>query len=108
MGAYGERSDDFRERDVRLVALTSEGEEKARAMVEDEDLPFQVLHSVDVDRVEEALGLWVSRGERTFFHPAQILLEPDGTVAQACYQSGPRGRMRPEDALGLVESLRKG
>lgn len=109
MGAYGEAAEDFEEADVRVVAVTAEGEEKATAMEKDEDLPFPVLHDLDVDRAEERLGLWVKRSEkRIHVQPAQFILRPDGTVEQACYQSGPVGRLGPEEALSRIRSVRDG
>ena len=108
MGAYGEAHDDFRELGVTVRGVTSEDGEAARGMMDDEGLPFEILHSVSLERVEEALGLWVKRGEeRSFFQPAQLILRPDGTVARACYQSGPRGRLKPDEALEMLSSMQK-
>ena len=96
----------YDEADVQIVALSADDEEGARSMKEEEDLSFPVLYGVDVDEMEETLGTYVQHGDPEHLQPAQFILEPDGTLALACYSSGAVGRLSAEEALAFVKGAR--
>lgn len=92
--------------DVRVVASSADGREGAEEMKRDEGLDFPILHGLDVDDMQERLGLYVHEGERVHLQPAQFILGPDGSVHLACYSSGKVGRLRAREALDLIESAK--
>lgn len=96
----------YDEAEVQIVALSSDDEEGARSMKEEEDLSFPVLYGVDVHEMEETLGTYVQHGDPEHLQPAQFILEPDGTMALACYSSGAVGRLSADEALEQVKSVR--
>ena len=99
--------EEFREADVRRVAVSADDEEGARSMKEDEELGFPVLYGVDCEDVRDRHGLYIAeRDGRTHLQPAQFILDPDGTVRFASYSSGKVGRLDARAALEEIESAR--
>jgi peroxiredoxin len=92
----------FADADVRVLALSADDEEGARAMKDDEDLTFPVLYGLDVDDIQHRFGLYIEKGERTYLQPAQLIVDPDGRVTFASYSSGPVGRLDAEEALTQI------
>lgn len=100
MGDFQEHIGTYDDKDVQVVALSADGEEGARKMMEEVDVAFPILYGLDVDEMEERIGAYVEKGgEREHLQPAQFILKPDGTVALACYSSGAVGRLDAEEAL---------
>lgn len=99
MAGLQKKLDDFRDDDITVVAVSSDGETNARKMKEDEELEFAVLYDADIDEMKARLGLYTNEGERTHLQPAQFVLDGDGRVTLACYSSGPVGRLDAEEAL---------
>ena len=99
--------DEYRDADVRVVALSADGREGAREMEEDEGLDFPVLYGLDCKDVRDRFGIYIEkRTEKTHLQPAQFILDPDGTVRLASYSSGKVGRLDAREALDEIEDLR--
>lgn len=105
MAGYQDLLDDFEETGADLVALSSDDEEGARTMQDQADADFTFAYGLDSDEMEERLGLYVNRGERTHLQPAQFILDEEGAVRFASYSSGKAGRLQAEEALEEVRSL---
>lgn len=106
MAGLEEHSPQYEKADVRVVALSADDEGGAREMASDEDLSFPILYGLDVDDMNERVGLYVEKGEKTHLQPAQFVLDPGGRIRFASYSSGPVGRLSAAEALGVVESAR--
>lgn len=102
MAGFEARTSEFHDRDVRIIALSADGQEGAERMVEKEGLSFTVLYGLDVDDMKERLGLYVQKGEKTHLQPAQFIVDSEGKVEFASYSSGKVGRLSADDALGEV------
>ena len=105
MARYPDLLDELEETGADLVALSADDEEGARTMQDEVDADFTVAYGVDVDEMEERLGLYVNRGERTHLQPAQLILDQDGTVRFASYSSGKVGRLEAEEALEELRGM---
>lgn len=106
MAGLEERAPQYEDADVRIVALSADGEDGARKMVSEENLSFPVLYGLDVDDMNARLGLYIEKGEKTHLQPAQFILDPTGHIELASYSSGAVGRLSAAEALGVVESAR--
>lgn len=102
MAGFEEHADEFREQDVRIVALSADPEEGAERMMEKENLSFTVLYGLDVDDMKDRLGLYVRKGEKTHLQPAQLIVDAAGKIEFASYSSGKVGRLSAEEALDEV------
>lgn len=106
MAGLEDHSPQYEDAEVRVVALSADGEDGAREMAADEDLSFPVLYGLDVDDMNARLGLYIEKGDRTHLQPAQFVLDPAGRIRFASYSSGPVGRLSAVEALGVAESAR--
>ena len=57
------------------------------------------LAELDAVAVSEATGAFMQTGDRTFLHATGWLLDPTGAIVNACYSTGPIGRLTATDVL---------
>ncbi len=92
--------------DIRVVALSVEGEDATRALVAEHGLSYPVGHSADAETVAALTGAFVNPEPR-FLQSTGFVLDPSGRVLVSVYSSGAIGRLVPEDVIGLVRYLRE-
>lgn len=90
-------------RNIRLVAASSDPQDKAAEMAE--KIGFPVGFGVDQAMIEGLGGYW--QATRKFAQPAEFLLNPKNTIVQLSYSDGPLARTEAEDVLKLVDHLSK-
>jgi len=113
LGSLEKQLDKFAEKGVEVVALTTDGEERAARAKSEwglEKLP--VGHSVSLAKARE-WGLYISSGlgassagvdEPAFFaEPGLFLVRKDGTLYFAATQTMPFARPRFEDILPAID-----
>jgi alkyl hydroperoxide reductase subunit AhpC len=64
-------------------------------------LTFPLLYGVDGPAVAETLGCWYEE-KRNIIQPAAFIIDPERKLLNVTYSSGPIGRLRAQDALGLI------
>lgn len=79
---------------VRVVAASSDAQDKAAEMAEKTGLP--IGHGVDRATADGLGAYWEDR--RGFIQPSEFLLAPDNTILNVSYSDGPLARM---DAFGV-------
>lgn len=102
--------DKYAVRGVDVVAVSMDGEERARQTVEEwglEDL--SVGYGLD-EQQARAWGLYLSSGisekePATFSEPGLFLVQPDGTLFYAAINSMPFGRPDLEGLLGALDFI---
>jgi hypothetical protein len=57
---------------------------------------------LDAEKVAADTGARIQRGDRTFLHATGFLLDPQGSIVQSVYASGPIGRFTANDILKKV------
>ena len=60
-----------------------------------------MLYGVDGPKTAETLGCWYEE-KRNILQPAAFILDLQRKLLNVTYSSGPIGRLRAQDALGLV------
>ncbi len=60
-----------------------------------------MLYGVDGPKTAEILGCWYEE-KRNILQPAAFIIGPQQKLLNVTYSSGPIGRLRAQDALGLV------
>ena len=88
-----------------MVALSADDAEEARAMAEDHDVDFLLVHGLDAVEAAERIGAYHDP-EQGIVQPAGFLLKGD-EVRMAVYANGPIGRLRPEETLREIDYLRE-
>jgi len=93
--------EELREKDVSVLALSTDPPEKARETVEQEHLGFPVVCGLKLPDDADRIGAF-SDVKRHIIEPANFLLGPDRRILLASYAAGPLGRMRAEDIMQVV------
>jgi peroxiredoxin len=91
---------------TRIVALSVDDLDDARKTVEKHELDFPVLYGLDAAAVSEKTGAYINE-DPPYLHATGFVLDPEGTIAQAVYSSGPIGRLTAQDTAGLIEHKQK-
>ena len=60
-----------------------------------------MLYGVDGPATADALGCWYEE-KRNIIQPAAFIIDPQRRVMNITYSSGPIGRLRVQDALGVT------
>ena len=103
--AFQRAADRLAELDIRVVALSVDGEATTRQTIAEHGLEFPVGHDADADTVAAATGAFVN-DEPRYLQSTGFVLDPAGRVIVSVYSSGAIGRLVPDDVIGLVKYLR--
>ena len=104
MADFEEHADEFRARETAIVAASVDSPTEAAKMRDDEQLTFDVAHSLDVTDVAQRFGAFYDAG-RGFLHATGFVLAPDGTIAHAVYATGSIGRLTPQATIRAIDYL---
>lgn len=94
--------DEFRARETAIVAASVDPLADAEKMRDDEQLTFDVAHSLDMADFAERYGAFFG-AERGCLHATGFVLDSDGTVAHAVYATGPIGRLEPQATIRAID-----
>ena len=85
-----------------VVALSVDDKDTTQRLADGLQLgPVRMLHSADPDAVSAATGAF-TEARRGILHATGFILAPGGTVAQACYSTGPIGRITALDTMRII------
>ena len=110
-----DRVGEFAERGVEVVAVSTDGEERARAAKTDWELPdLTIGYGLSIEEARK-MGLFIStsRGKTSigieepamFNEPGLYLVKPDGTLYSAFIQTTPFARPKFDDILKAVDFI---
>jgi peroxiredoxin len=91
--------------DVKVVSLSVDDEDTARALIAKHGLTFPVGHSADAFAIHEATGAFVNP-DPIYLQSTGFVIDPHGDVVISVYSSGAIGRLVPEDVAGLVDYVK--
>jgi peroxiredoxin len=96
----------FKTENVDVVALSVDPLDKARETVEKLQLTFPVAYGLEVPPDAEKVGaFWEER--RKIIHATGFVLDSDKKVVDACYSTGPIGRITATDAISHIQFFKK-
>jgi peroxiredoxin len=104
---YQSQIDAFKQENVDIIALSVDPSDKAKEIVEQQNLKFPVAYGLGVPRDAEKIGAFWEEG-RKIFHATNFILDSDKKVVAASYSTSPIGRIVSADALGYIQFLKKG
>ena len=103
---YQAHIDQFKEANVDIIALSVDPLDKAKEMAERVKVTFPIGYSLEVPRDADKVGAyWEER--RKIIHATNFIIDADKKVTQACFATGPIGRIVAEDALRSVQGAKK-
>ena len=98
--------DQFKQENVDVLALSVDPLDKAREMVERVGATFPIAYGLEVPLDADKVGAyWEER--RKIIHATNFIIGVDKRVTQACFATGPIGRIVAEDALRSIRAAKK-
>jgi peroxiredoxin len=103
---YQAHIEEFKNENVDIVALSVDPLEKAKEMVEKSGATFPIGYGLKVPEDADKVGAyWEER--RGIVHATNFIIDSDRKVTQACFATGPIGRIVAEDALRSIQGAKK-
>lgn len=106
------RLDDFTERGINLIAISTDSEERAKKAGDTWDIPsLPIGYNLSLEKAVE-YGLFISKGisgkePDHFAEPGLFLIRPDGTLFFSSIQSMPFARPQVDDILNGIDYIMK-
>jgi len=98
--------DEFKQENVDVVALSVDPLDQAKEMVKRVGATFPIAYGLKVPQDADRVGAyWEER--RKIIHATNFIIDPDRKVTQACFATGPIGRIVAEDALRSIQGAKK-
>ena len=89
-----------------MVALSVDPLDKAKEMVERTGATFPIGYGLKVPEDADKVGAyWEER--RGIFHATNFTIDSNGKVLQACFATGPIGRITAADALSSIRGTKR-
>ncbi|NKB80843.1 MAG: redoxin family protein [Nitrospirales bacterium] len=104
--------DQFLASHAEIVAVSSDPEEKAKAMTESTELTFPVAYGLSIEQMQD-LGLYISHPrspqetDRPFPEPGMFAVNAEGKVHLIDISNTPFNRSNPEELLETVEWIQE-
>ena len=106
MADFQAHIEEFKHENTDVVALSVDPLEKAREMVEKTAATFPIGYGLKVPQDADKVGAyWEER--RKIIHATNFIIDSDRKVTQACFATGPIGRIVAEDALRSIQGAKK-
>ena len=87
---------------MRVAAASVDPIDNVRRLKEGLRVGFPMYAEVDAAAVSEATGAHVHTGDKMYLHATGFLVNPEGTVINAVYSTGPIGRFTASEILRKV------
>jgi peroxiredoxin len=98
--------EEFRRENTNVVALSVDPLDKAKEMVEKTGATFPIGYGLKVPEDADKIGAyWEDR--RKIIHATNFIIDSDKKVTQACFATGPIGRIVAVDALSSITGAKK-
>ena len=106
MADYQEHIEEFRQENVDIITLSVDPLDKAKEMAERVRATFPIGYGLKVPEDADKVGAyWEER--RKIIHATNFIIGSDKKLTQACYATGPIGRIVAEDALRSIQGAKK-
>ena len=106
MADYQAHIDQFEQENVDVIALSVDPLDKAKEMAERVQATFPIAYGLEVPRDADKVGAyWEER--RKIIHATNFIIDADKKITQACFATGPIGRIVAEDALRSIQGAKK-
>lgn len=93
----------FTDKDVSIIAASSETLEEATETVAKSGVSYPVGYGLNPEEFASVFGAYWADDDEPYLHATGFLLDPEGKVDIAVYSSGAIGRFTAEDALHILK-----
>ena len=98
--------EEFKQENTDIIALSVDPLEKAQEMVERTSATFPIGYGHNVPQDADKVGAyWEAR--RGIIHATSFTVGPDRKILQACFATGPIGRIAAVDALSSIRGTKR-
>ena len=98
--------EEFKQENTDIIALSVDPLEKAQEMVERTGATFPIGYGLNVPQDADKVGAyWEAR--RGIIHATSFTVGPDRKILQACFATGPIGRIGAIDALSSIRGTKR-
>ena len=105
MADYQAQIVEFKKENVDVIALSVDPLDKAKEMVEKSGAVFPIGYGLKVPEDADKVGAyWEER--RGIVHATGFIIDSNKKVMQACFATGPIGRIAAEDALRSIQGAK--
>lgn len=98
--------DEFRGKDIHVIATSVDKIEDARATVERYKISFTVGYGLNAKEVSAKIGAFFE-GEKGYLHATGFIINPEGKVANGVYSTLAVGRFVAKDCIGIIDYFRQ-
>lgn len=106
MADYQTHIEEFKKDDAEVIALSVDPLDKAKEMVEKTGARFPIGYGLQVPEDAEKVGAyWEER--RGIIHATNFIVDAHKKITQACFATGPIGRIVAADALSSIRGEKK-
>ena len=88
---------------VKVIVASTDNEDDARDMASEKRFTFPIAYGVQAELIEKLGAFQGVRQEKTYVHPTEFILNPDGNVMASMYSSTPLGRIEPERGVAVPQ-----
>ena len=106
MADYQAHIEEFKQENTDVIALSVDPLEKAQEMVERTGATFPIGYGLKVPQDADKVGAyWEER--RGIIHATSFTIGPNRKILQACFATGPIGRIVAVDALSSIKGTKR-
>ena len=106
MAEYQAHIEEFKQENAEIVALSVDPLDKAKEMIEKTGATFPIGYGLKVpDDANKVGAYWEER--RGIIHATGFTIGPDRRILQACFATGPIGRIAAVDALSSIRGTKR-
>ena len=87
---------------MRVAAASVDPIDNVRSLKESLRVGFPMYGEVDAAAVSAATGAHMHTGKKTYLHATGFLVNPEGTIINAVYSTGPIGRFTASEILRKI------
>jgi peroxiredoxin len=103
---YQAHLEEFKQENAEIIALSVDPLDKAKEMIDRTGATFPIGYGLKVPEDADKVGAyWEER--RGIVHATNFTLGPDRKILQACFATGPIGRIAAVDALSSIRGTKR-
>ncbi|MFI5706368.1 peroxiredoxin family protein [Kribbella sp. NPDC051620] len=106
LSAFGRAVEQLEAVGGKVIALSVDGEETTKALIDKHRLPFPVGYGADAREVAARTGAFLHE-DPLFLESTGFVLSPQGRVLTSVYSSATIGRLVPADLIGFIRYIRE-
>ncbi|HDZ62620.1 MAG TPA: redoxin domain-containing protein [Nitrospirae bacterium] len=98
-------AEEYKKNDIPVIAISSDTKEHARSFSDELKLSYIVGYGLNAKETSEITGCYYHE-ERGYLHATGFVIGPLGRVMRSLYCKETKDRLKAEDCLKLIQSLR--